>query len=440
MSIPDIWGFVRIWRDGVVDENVGAHIPKRHLIFVIGNHDIELSLPVVEDSIRRRLTGNNGDAWSRISFASHGGGFACQVGHARVFCSHGNELDPWNWVDYSALGQLANAINAGRTINPAQWKPNAGTRLVVDAMNQIKRRFPFVDLLKPEVAAVTSVLMTLDRELLKSVDLSDAIPILRDKRQGSRATSELLGAYAAQIHSLGSTKDSPEELASELLGSSLGQAVDSRWKSQNMSEDEFLLDAEGADGGVDVDNLATDNGLETLGAWDMVAGWVGLVPRQEGLRRALKDWLEADQTFAISDPEDELFRRMKDRVADTVDFVVTGHTHQPRAMSYDGGCHYYNCGTWIRRLRLTPQILDNEKAFEKELWPVLLAGRMNALDTATIPGPDDHDVPLLLDQTNAVRIVSNGDKVIGDLLRVTDAKKGSVGLDLEEGTTSFPAR
>ncbi len=68
--------------------------PKRHLVFVVGNHDIELALPVVEDSIRRQLAGASSDAWSRIHFATHGGGFGCRVGRARVFCTHGNELDP----------------------------------------------------------------------------------------------------------------------------------------------------------------------------------------------------------------------------------------------------------------------------------------------------------------------------------------------------------
>ena len=88
--------------------------PRRHLVFVVGNHDIEMALPVVEDSIRAaagrgqqrrprrascfRLTAQDTGAWSAAS---------------GVFCSHGNELDSWNWVDYSALGQLANAIERG---------------------------------------------------------------------------------------------------------------------------------------------------------------------------------------------------------------------------------------------------------------------------------------------------------------------------------------
>ena len=131
--------------------------PRRYLVFVVGNHDLEMALPVVEDSIRQRLAGGNSDGLARILFSTHGAGYGCLVGSKRVFCSHGNELDSWNWVDYSALGQLANAINAGRRVDAQKWKPNAGTRLVIDVMNEVKRRLPFVDLLKPEAAAVAGV-------------------------------------------------------------------------------------------------------------------------------------------------------------------------------------------------------------------------------------------------------------------------------------------
>ena len=74
---------------------------------------------------------------------------------------------------------------------------------------------------------------------------------------------------------------------------------------------------------------------------------------------------------------------MASRVGDSIDFVVTGHTHKPRAMTYPSGCHYYNAGTWIRSLRLTREVLANSDSFEKRLWPVLNAGRMSAIDAAT---------------------------------------------------------
>src|SRR4029079_883865 len=100
---------------------------------------------------------------------------------ARVFCSHGNEVDAWNLVDYAALGRVADAQVRG----PAapQWDPNAGTQLVVDVMNGIKRKFPFVDLLKPETKIVPPLILALDPSALGA--LKSFGSILSRKARGS---------------------------------------------------------------------------------------------------------------------------------------------------------------------------------------------------------------------------------------------------------------
>ncbi len=416
-----------------------VNIPKRHLVFVVGNHDIELALPVVENSIRERLAGGNENAQARIHFATHGGGFGCRIAGARIFCTHGNELDKWNWVDYSPLGQLANAINAGRTVDMSKWKPNAGTRLVVDVMNAIKRRYPFVDLLKPEVAAVAAVILALDKEVFDHVDLEEVFPLLRDKKQGELVTKNLLGPTEMYPSSVPPSVTA-NEAAEQLLGPSLREAIqDERKSTGGAFEDDLLLAAEEAvSEGTSATKMAASEGApETLGIWDIVAGWVGLVSKEEGLRRALKDWLKDDTTFEV-DKEDEYYRTMKERVGDQIDFVITGHSHKPRALKLDGSRYYYNCGTWIRTLRLTKEVLDDAEAFEKNVWPRLTSGKMEALDEAEIPGPEGKMVPLLYDRTNVVKISAQGNSAVGELLRVTDDKeKGSVKLDPEPETNPF---
>ena len=410
--------------------------PRRHLVFVVGNHDIELSLPIVEHSIRRRLAGGNTDAQARISFATHGSGFACRVGATRVFCTHGNELDPTNWVDYNLLGQLANAINAGRAVEPAKWKPNAGTRLVINVMNDIKRQFPFVDLLKPEVAAVVSVLVALDRDVLKKIDLQEDFPIIRDAIRGALVTRKLLGADAPNLDAA-PPEALAEEMAARLLGPSFGAAVCSAGGSRR-TEDDLLLEAGKAvaQGKRASDVLGTEGAPETLGAWDLVRSWVGLVGKIEGLRLALKDWVKDDTTYKV-DTADTLSQAMADRVGNGVGFLVTGHTHLARALRLRPASYYYNCGTWIRLLRLTDEVLADNAAFENGLWPVLMAGKMSALDTAEIPGPGGDPVPLLFDRTNVVRISAEGNRVTGELLRVSDGSNGEAVLLPEPGTQPF---
>jgi UDP-2,3-diacylglucosamine pyrophosphatase LpxH len=262
-------------------------LPGRHLAFVIGNHDIELHLPVVQRSIKNRLTDFDAKAAARITFATHGGGFACRVGRAHVFCTHGNEVDPWNHVDYDLLGQLANAMNAGRSVLPARWKPNGGTRLVVDVLNSVKKRFPFLDTLKPEGAAVAGELMVLDRELFREIDLTDAFPIIRAGRRGARITQDLLGGYEPpEVEDV-----DPLDAGMGLLAPSVIKAIEDEhgWDRAAL-EDDLLLGASRAIREPERPIVSDPEAPpETLKWIELVAGRLGLLSREEGLRLALKD-------------------------------------------------------------------------------------------------------------------------------------------------------
>ncbi len=411
---------------------------KRHLIFIVGNHDIELALPVVEADIRQRLTAGDPKADSRITFSTHGAGFGCYVGRARVFCTHGNEHDDMNWVDYNQLGQLSNAIMAGRPGRRYRWKPNGGTRVVIDVMNIVKKNYPFIDLLKPEKSAIAGVLVAIDRETFSKVDLADAFPILKSYLQGSSITSNLLGADGTV------SPTAPQQVVAdiaiqELLGDSLREAVTkSRGVGPGASEDDVLMAAAAAARKVPPVTVApAGTPPETLGLrsyGELIAGRIGLIPKVEAVRSALKDWMKDDATYHL-DTTDELFKEMEDCVATTVDFTITGHTHLARALRFPRGGYYYNCGTWIRLIRLTSEVL-NKEAFESGLWPALNAGRMDALDTAKIPGPNGQSEPLVLDRTSAVRISAQGTATKGDLLRVSGDTRGSVSHDKESGTTT----
>lgn len=418
-------------------------LPHKHLVFIVGNHDIELGLPIVSHAIQNRLTPNEkGGGLARIHFATEGGGFACRVAGARIFCTHGNELDDWNRVDFTKLGELANTINAGRTVTPSKWEANAGTRLVVDVMNRVKRRYPMVDILKPEAAAVASVLVALDKEAFKYVNLSDVIPMWREKVKGGLVTKNLLGAEAVDFAGISST-DLAEESARHLLGSNFQETLQRHRQNEGrLSEDELLLTAEKAfqDKPSAVSTVFSETEKETLGTWDIVAGWVGLVPKVEGLRRALQDWLKDDRTFDVG-CADELYDGMQERIGSQVDFTITGHTHKPRALALKRGKgYYYNCGTWIRSLRLTKEALEDPQYFEDEVWPSLTAGSLAALDVAEIPGPGGGSVQLLFDRTNVVHISARGHQAVGQLLRVTDSvseEEETVELNPEDGTSPF---
>ena len=66
---------------------------------------------------------------------------------AKVVCVHGNEVDSWNVADYERLRRIGRDYQFGVSVEG--WTPNAGAQMVIEVMNQIKRDYPFVDLLKP---------------------------------------------------------------------------------------------------------------------------------------------------------------------------------------------------------------------------------------------------------------------------------------------------
>ena len=405
---------------------------RHHLILLLGNHDLELALPVVEHSLRKRLANGSSDAQSRMHFCTHGTGYRCSVGKAQVYCTHGNEFDDWNWVDQHKLSQLSNAMSSGRSVTPEDWKPNAGTRLVVDVMNTVKREFPFVDLLKPEKAAVATVLLALDRDLFSKVDLRDALPIFWNKGKGKAMTSRILSAEAIDSTEL----EASVPKVTEILGSNMQSLINSAPSDGNLLGNAIdALDFE-----EDIVS-APQGGTEVLGFGDIIAGKLGLVEKHEALRNALLDWTSDVSGFDPTNDKDTQFKELKSRVGNDIDFVITGHTHLCKSLPMPTGAHYFNTGTWIRLLKFTKASLENKERFENEIWPALLSGKMTDLDSLKIQSDDDaNDVSLRFDRTNAAHIYVEGSKTLGCLYRVTDGRGKKIKLEREPGTEIIESR
>ena len=406
---------------------------RRHLVLLLGNHDLELALPVVEHSLRNHLTKDSAVAQSRLHFCTHGTGYKCRVGKSLVYCTHGNEFDDWNWVDQHKLSQLANAMSSGRAVDPADWTPNAGTRLVVDVMNSVKRDFPFVDLLKPEKAAVAAVLLALDRELFNKVDLRDALPIFWNRAKGKAMTSRVLSADAVSSPEI----EAAEVDLTQILGPNMQALIGSAPDNGDLLGD--AIDA------LDHDEefpAPSSDSPRVLGLGDIVAGKLGFVEKSEALRKALLDWTAKDTGFdPTTSVGDSQFDEIHNKVGSDIDFVITGHTHLCKSIPMRTGAHYFNTGTWIRLLKFTQASLNDKKRFQSEIWPALLSGKMEDLDTLKIsPEKGDKDENLRFDRTNAAHIWVDGDKTFGGLYQVTDMRGNKVKLALEPGTKKVESR
>jgi hypothetical protein len=132
----------RVFRDNAdFWDALRAFAAEGTVVLTLGNHDPELAMPACQAMLRRRIGGS-------LVLAFDGAGYRCRVGRAIALFLHGNNEDPWNVIDFGQLGRIATAVNTGAP--PEAWRPNEGTRLVIELLNEQKVHHPFIGYLKPE--------------------------------------------------------------------------------------------------------------------------------------------------------------------------------------------------------------------------------------------------------------------------------------------------
>jgi UDP-2,3-diacylglucosamine pyrophosphatase LpxH len=402
--------FVPVW-DALAEF---VKVDDKFLVIVLGNHDLEISFPVVQHLIVDRLAGQDVTARGRVEFSFMGAGYTCLVGDARVFCTHGNEADSWNFVRYEDLAKVGRRLNAGRSLNPREWEPNAGTMLVKDVMNDIKRFYPWIDLLKPETKGAVGVLMAIDPAQAKKLDR--ILPIIGEKIESIGDMDHRLSAEGFSTPS--ADKKLKPASVDGLLGASLSEGLQLAQRGNVVTADDLLRAVETT---YKTDNAFADDGETTLGIgqyiWDRFKG----ISKPEALRRALVDWLEDDKSFEI-DNRDDTFNQIVPTVGPGIDFIVTGHSHLERAIELGGNRFYFNCGTWIRLLKFAGAMLDDEASF-KPVYDLLAAPTMDKIDQAVFGG-----MSFVLDQLSSVVIQMDGNGVVGRLMHVEE-KNGRIELN-----------
>lgn len=352
-----------------------ARTPNATLVIVLGNHDVELALPWVRPHLLNALTDGDGAAERRVHFVFDGTGFHCIVGRERVLCVHGNEVDSMNYVDYEYLRTLGRDIQFGQPVT--DWIPNGGSQLVIEAMNPIKQRFPFVDLLKPESATVLGpTLLALDPSLAPVIRKL-AVPFSRGFWAGARKPSGLLSDESDSAYRQQMRTDQSERRLGLLLN---------EWERLHAPEPRrddragvHLRQAQQAlrRGLQPLDLLEVEIREAQLNLFDGIWAYIKVEEPHEALRQSLKQ-LATDQSFELAH-EDDTFKKLDEKIGDNIRYVITGHTHFPRAIKRKRSGFYYNSGTWVRRIRLTPAMLASENAF-KRVFEALQAGTMAALD------------------------------------------------------------
>jgi UDP-2,3-diacylglucosamine pyrophosphatase LpxH len=381
----------------------------RHLVLNLGNHDLELALPWVRAHLLTLLAGDNDAARGRITLAFDGAGFLCRVGGAEVMCVHGNEVDDWNLANYEVIRRFGMEVLQGRPVE--SWIPNAGSQLVIDVMNEIKGRFPFVDLLKPETSGVLPILYALAPEQGDKLN-AIAATFARLGFDKLRRMTGFLGAEdeeEAAALPASAALALPDAAASTHTGPNGLPAATRREVDGRKLAARMLAEAEERmHKGVDPLSLvAADRRGQYLGWTEAVMKLVRGESKPEVLREALEK-LREDRSFDFGE-EDVTFKRLDERISGNAEFVVAGHTHLERALRRKvGRGYYFNSGTWARLVRLEPEVLADAQRFAA-VYEVFGAGSMEKLDD--FPG-------LVLRRLTVVAVCEESGQTYGELQRV----------------------
>ena len=367
----------------------------RDLILVLGNHDIELALPAAKEYFLNNLCGNSLAAQSRIIFATDGAGFKCEIQGREVLCLHGNEVDNWNTVDYNQLLEVIRALNRNNPI--PEWNPNAGTKLVIDIMNDIKRRQPFVDLLKPETRAVPSVLFATEKTIKdKLFKLSPVL--LQLSKDKVRKHFGLLSSEETSDQS--QFMDSNEALHALLQPGFLSSEL----KISNENDiDQLFRQIERRYQTGETGNFEDMHG--TLGEGGLFLDRILKRDPVENLRETLVNWIGSDPIFNFDFEDKDTFQPLDQYIGPNIDFIVAGHTHLHRSLKRKNGVGaYFNSGSWIRLIKIETEILENTETF-RPFYEILRSPTMKQLDESGI----------VIRRPTVVSIKAVGNKVVGQL-------------------------
>jgi UDP-2,3-diacylglucosamine pyrophosphatase LpxH len=349
---------------------------RRRLIVNLGNHDLELALPWMRARLAQILTGEAlaaTGAYSRLHLVFDGSGVLCAVGARSVLCLHGNEVDRWNPADFEKIRQIGRDAQLGRAVDP--WIPNAGTRMVIDVMNQVKHDYPFVDLLKPEQEAIVPTLAACAPQLVGDLD--------RARKLAGVGLARAWAGVSKPGGMLGIPPDPDIRVPQTPIAAaaSLNMAAARRQAEARTREMLRSADAQVRDGITPLALVAGVEGrqLDTFGA---LVKWYRKEPTSEVLREALEK-LDRDRSFDIGDRDDTAVQ-LDVEVSPAIDIVVAGHTHLERALhrTNGSGC-YFNSGTWARLIRITADVRANADQFA-QVFQALKGGTMESLDA--LPG------------------------------------------------------
>ncbi|MEK6285355.1 MAG: metallophosphoesterase [Acidobacteriota bacterium] len=298
-----------------------ARSPEHNVIWMAGNHDPELAFPSVREVIEQRL------GWSAaappVRWLVHSEAATIRVGEATALIEHGEMFDDWNRIDHDALRRASSLASRGLLENH-KYTPPPGSKLVVEYLIELREKYPWLYLLKPEREAVIPIMFA----FLERKEQYKLLPALKHWLSSAVRSAitelEIQSDPARIVRSTNHTSTRKQKLVA--------------WLEE--MEREPKRRASQAD-------------------------------RIERLIPKLREVAAEDDFFDLQTP-DSVSEVVTYLLKQGSDLVIHGHTHSAKAYRLGAGL-YLNTGTWGRLLRLPPG--DASDADWREFLEGLLNGR-----------------------------------------------------------------
>ncbi|WP_437523231.1 metallophosphoesterase [Sorangium sp. So ce726] len=288
------------------------------VVIRLGNHDVELAHPEVQEVFRSEL-GQPPAAAARLSFRLGEVPDILDVGGARILLTHGEHNDPWNIVHYQGLS------TAGAAERPSfAYAP--GSILVKQYLNPLSREFGlrFVNLLKPDFQGGALTALAVAPSAMKLLF--------------QRSSASLLWQLFCKMTGGASFAEDEEDLG----------LADRVAEAGLTSEEQEAVEALLGDGAVAFSDEEDDG---VLGRARLKLGRAGLKLYAK-LQRQLTG-KAGDAYFALEPNEAEWKEAKRLAAKFGASAVILGHTHAAR-WKHEDGLLFANTGTWIWLMQLPP--------------------------------------------------------------------------------------
>jgi UDP-2,3-diacylglucosamine pyrophosphatase LpxH len=338
-----------------VFDALGRHVHSGHrLTVLVGNHDVELTLPAVQEALLARLDASPHD----VLFVDDGRAY--RVGGALL--EHGNRYDGANVNDWDGLRTIASAQSRGEDA-PVELEVSAGSVIVERVINALKGRYPFIDLLQPEGEVVALLLFAFEPRLL--ADLDKIGRMINGKRKHGENPEGNQPGKTRNVAAAVTEQRDPE------LAKAFGPAYDAVRSSSSSQR-------VGAVDWLSIYAKPWEDSLSTLLAKsDPLPS-----DRLQKIRVALRHLLLGDLSDR-SDGPTEQYGKAAERLrasGNGVETVLMGHTHLPRHIGPPERATYINTGTWVDRMRVPSKALeDGQDTLLEEFLRALIKDKRSPL-------------------------------------------------------------